>query len=72
MSYGEQTPALWEQDPRVKIIFEVVFKKFHPRKNVTTLLFTKIYLLNTIKPFSGSENRSLGPKQQKPQKISLW
>jgi hypothetical protein len=41
--------------------FEVLFKKFHPRIN----LATKSYLLNTIKPFSGHENRSL-TKSQKP------
>jgi hypothetical protein len=38
---------------------EVLFKKFHPRINLTTLFLTKLYLLNTIKQFSGHENRSL-------------
>jgi hypothetical protein len=31
--------------------FEILFKKTHPRINLTTLFLTKIYLLNTIKPF---------------------
>jgi hypothetical protein len=35
------------------------------RINVTTIFLTKSYLLNTIKPFSGHENRSLA-KFQKP------
>jgi hypothetical protein len=30
---------------------------------LTTLFLTKTYLLNTIKPFSGHENQSLGPEQ---------
>jgi hypothetical protein len=42
--------------------FEVLFKKFHPRINRTTLLFTKTYLLNTIKPFLGHEIWSIGSK----------
>jgi hypothetical protein len=36
-----------------------LFKKIYPRRNLTTLFSTKSYLLNTIKPFSGHENRSL-------------
>jgi hypothetical protein len=50
--------------------FEVLFKKFHPRINLTTLFFTKIYLRNTFKLLLGHENWSLGPKQhnlKKPQ-----
>jgi hypothetical protein len=42
--------------PRAKLRFEVLFKKFYPRINLTTLFLTKIYLLNTIKRFSGHEN----------------
>jgi hypothetical protein len=38
---------------KMKLRLEVLFKKFHPRINLTTLFFTKSYLLNTIKPFSG-------------------
>jgi hypothetical protein len=30
-----------------------LFKKFNPRINLATLFSTKLYLLNTIKPFSG-------------------
>jgi hypothetical protein len=52
------------KDPRVNLRFEVLFKKFHPRINLTTLFLTKIYLLNLVKPFSGHENRSSGPKHQ--------
>jgi hypothetical protein len=33
------------QDPREKLIFEVLFKKFHPRINLPTLFLTKTYLL---------------------------
>jgi hypothetical protein len=36
-----------------------MFKKFHPRINLTTLFLTKSYLLNTIKPFPGHEKRFL-------------
>jgi hypothetical protein len=46
-------------NPEAKLRLEVLFKKFHPRINLTTLFLTKLYLLNTIKPFSGHENRSL-------------
>jgi hypothetical protein len=42
--------------------FEVLFKKFHPRINLATLFFTKLYLLNTKKQFLGHETWSLGPK----------
>jgi hypothetical protein len=51
------------QVPRSKLRFEVLFKRFHPKINLTTLFFTKTYLLNTIKPFSDHETQSLGPKQ---------
>jgi hypothetical protein len=44
---------------KMKLILEVLFKKFHPRLNLKTLFFTKSYLLNTIKPFLGHVNRSL-------------
>jgi hypothetical protein len=44
---------------KMKLRLEVLFKKFHPRINLTTLFLTKSYLLNTIKPFSGHENRFL-------------
>jgi hypothetical protein len=40
-----------------------LFKKFHPRLNRTTLFWTKSFLLNTIKPFSGHKNRSLTKSQ---------
>jgi hypothetical protein len=56
------------QVPRAKLRFEVFFQRFHPRINLTTLFFTKSYLLNTIKPFSDHENRSFGPKQQNLEK----
>jgi hypothetical protein len=46
-------------NPKMKLRLEVLFKKFHPRINLTTLFLTKSYLLNTIKLFSGHENRSL-------------
>jgi hypothetical protein len=46
-------------NPKAKLRLEVLFKIFHPRINLTTLFFTKLYLLNTIKLFSGHENRSL-------------
>jgi hypothetical protein len=47
-----------------------LFEKFHPRINLTTLYFTKTYILNTIKPFSGHKNRPLGLKQQNPKNLS--
>jgi hypothetical protein len=53
------------QDPKARLRFEVLFKKIHPRIDLTTLYSTKSYLLNTIKPFSGHENRSLS-KSRKP------
>jgi hypothetical protein len=49
---------------KMKLRLEVLFKKFHPRINMTTLFLTKLYLLNTIKPFSGHENRSLTKSQK--------
>jgi hypothetical protein len=52
-------------NPKAKLRLEVLFKKFYPRINLTTFFLTKSYLLNTIKPFSGHENRSL-TKFQKP------
>jgi hypothetical protein len=59
------------QVPRAKLRFEVFFKSFHRRINLTTLFLTKTYLLNTIKPFSDHENRSLEPKQQNLEKPLL-
>jgi hypothetical protein len=35
-------------DPKARLIFEILFKKTHPRINLTTLFSSKIYLLNTI------------------------
>jgi hypothetical protein len=55
----------------VKLRIEVLFKKFHPRIHLTTLFFTKLYLLNTLEPFSGHEYLFLGPKPAKPRKTSL-
>jgi hypothetical protein len=52
-------------NPKAKLRLEILFKKFHPRINLATLFWTKSYLLNTINPFSGHENRSL-TKFQKP------
>jgi hypothetical protein len=52
-------------DPKVKLRLEVLFKKFRPSINLATLFSIKLYLLNTIKPFSGHENSSL-TKSQKP------
>jgi hypothetical protein len=51
--------------PKAKLRFEVLFKKFHSRLNRTTLYLTRSYLLNTMKPISGLETRSL-TKFQKP------
>jgi hypothetical protein len=48
----------------MKLRLEVLFKKFQPRINLTTLSLTKLYLLNTIKPISGHENRSLTKYQK--------
>jgi hypothetical protein len=42
--------------------------RFHPRVNLTTILLSKTYLLNTIKLFSDHENWPLGPKQQNLEK----
>jgi hypothetical protein len=42
-------------NPEAKLRLEVFFKKFHPRINLATLYWTKSYLLNTIKTFSGIE-----------------
>jgi hypothetical protein len=52
-------------DPKVRLRFEILFKKTHPRTNLTTLYLTKMYLLNTIKPFWSHENGSL-TKSQNP------
>jgi hypothetical protein len=46
-------------DPKARLRFEILFKKTHPRISLITLFLTKIYLLNTIKPFSSPENSSL-------------
>jgi hypothetical protein len=54
-------------NPKTKLRLEVLFNLFHPRINLATLFSTKSYLLNTIKPFSGHENRPL-TKSQNPQK----
>jgi hypothetical protein len=51
-------------NPKAKLRLEVLFKKFHPRMNLATLFLTKLCLLNTIKPFSGHENRSLIKSQK--------
>jgi hypothetical protein len=48
----------------MKLRLEVLFKKLHPRINLTTLFLTKSYLLNTIELFSGHENRSLSKSQK--------
>jgi hypothetical protein len=34
---------------KMKLRLEVLFKKFHPKLNLTALFLTKSYLLNTIK-----------------------
>jgi hypothetical protein len=47
-----------------------LFKKFHPRINLTTLFLTKTYILNTIKPFSGHKNWPIGLKQQNLKNLS--
>jgi hypothetical protein len=52
-------------DPKARLRFEILFKKFHPRINMTTLFLTIMYLLNTMKPFSSHANRSM-TKSQKP------
>jgi hypothetical protein len=54
-----------------KLRFEVLFKRFHTRLNLTTLLLTKTYLLNTVKLLSDHKNRSLGPKPQRLEKPLL-
>jgi hypothetical protein len=51
-------------NPKAKVRLEVLFKKFHPKINEATLSSTKSYLLNTIKPFSGHENRSFTKSQK--------
>jgi hypothetical protein len=48
--YGEIT-LFHIQVLRVKLRFEVLFKKFHPRMDLTTLSLIKTYLMNTIKIF---------------------
>jgi hypothetical protein len=63
LNHTYSSSRLKRLDPRVKLRFEVLFKKFQPRVNLITLFLTIIYLLNTIKPFSGNENRSLGPTE---------
>jgi hypothetical protein len=45
-------------DPKARLRFEILFKKTHPRINLTTLFLTNC-LLNPIKPFSSHENCSL-------------
>jgi hypothetical protein len=55
---------------RVKLRFEVMFKKFHPRINLTTLFLTKTYILNTIQPFLGHKNGPLELKQQNVKNLS--
>jgi hypothetical protein len=52
-------------DPKARLRFEILFKKFYPRINMTTLFLTIMYLLNTMKPFSSHANRSM-TKSQKP------
>jgi hypothetical protein len=59
------------QVPWAKLRFKVLFKKLHPRINLTTLFLTKTYLPNTIILFSDHENQSLGPKQQNLEKPLL-
>jgi hypothetical protein len=54
--------------PKARLRFEILFKKTHPRINLTTLFFTKIYLLNTIRPFSSHANCSLTNSQNPLQK----
>jgi hypothetical protein len=49
---------------KMKLRLEVLFKRFYPRINLTTLFLTKLYLLNTIKPFPCHENRSLTKSQK--------
>jgi hypothetical protein len=51
-------------NPKEKLRLEVLFKKFNPRINRTPLFSSKMYLLTTIKPFSGHENRSLTKSQK--------
>jgi hypothetical protein len=45
---------------KVKFRFEVLFKNFHSRINLTKLFLNKTYLVNRIKLFPGNETRSLG------------
>jgi hypothetical protein len=42
-------------EPKARLRFEILFKKTHHKINLATLFLTKIYLLNTIKPFSSHE-----------------
>jgi hypothetical protein len=58
------------QVPRAKLRFEVLFKKFLPRINLTTFFSTKTYILSTIKPFPGHKNPPLGLKQQNLKNLS--
>jgi hypothetical protein len=59
-------------DPKARLRFEILFKKFHPRINLTTLFFPKIYLLNTIKPFLSHANRSMTKSQKPLQREYPW
>jgi hypothetical protein len=56
------------KDPKARLRFEILFKKTHPRINLTTLFSTKIYLLNTIKPFLSHKNCSLTKSQNPSQR----
>jgi hypothetical protein len=42
-------------DPKARLRFEILFKKTHPRINLSTLFLPKVYLLNTIKLFEPLE-----------------
>jgi hypothetical protein len=46
-------------DPKARLRYEILFKKTHPRINLTTLFFTKIYLLNTIRAFLDKNLKTL-------------
>jgi hypothetical protein len=47
-----------------------LFKKFHPRINLTTLFLTKTYLLNTIKHFEATKTGPWGLNSKTSKNLS--
>jgi hypothetical protein len=61
----------WALEYPIQVPSSMFCSRNHPRIDLTTLFFTKIYLQNTSKAFSGHENPSLVPKQQNLKKPLL-